>query len=58
MAADVTGKKLTPASVNGEALHVDGTSGVKVNGATVVTADIACTNGVIHVIDTVLMPKA
>jgi uncharacterized surface protein with fasciclin (FAS1) repeats len=58
MAADVTGKKLSPASVNGEALHVDGTSGVTVNGAKVVTADIACTNGVIHVIDTVLMPKA
>jgi uncharacterized surface protein with fasciclin (FAS1) repeats len=58
MAADVSGKKLTPASVNGEALHVDGTSGVTVNGAKVVTADIACTNGVIHVIDTVLLPKA
>jgi uncharacterized surface protein with fasciclin (FAS1) repeats len=58
MAADVSGKKLTPASVNGEALHVDGTSGVVVNGAKVVTADIACSNGVIHVIDTVLMPKA
>lgn len=58
MAADVTGKTLTPASVNGEALHVDGTNGVTVNGAKVTTADIACTNGVIHVIDTVLMPKA
>jgi uncharacterized surface protein with fasciclin (FAS1) repeats len=58
MAADVSGKKLTPASVNGEALHVDGTSGVTVNGAKVTSADIACTNGVIHVIDTVLMPKA
>jgi uncharacterized surface protein with fasciclin (FAS1) repeats len=58
MAADVTGKKMTPASVNGEALHVDGTSGVTVNGAKVVSADIGCTNGVIHVIDAVLMPKA
>jgi uncharacterized surface protein with fasciclin (FAS1) repeats len=58
MAADITGKKLSPASVNGEALHVDGMSGVSVNGAKVVTADIACSNGVIHVIDTVLMPKA
>jgi uncharacterized surface protein with fasciclin (FAS1) repeats len=58
MAADVSGKKLTPASVNGEALHVDGTNGVTINGAKVVTADIACTNGVIHVIDTVLLPKA
>ena len=58
MAADVTGQKLSPASVNGEALHVDGTHGVTVNGATVVTADIDCTNGVIHVIDAVLMPTA
>ncbi|WP_295527764.1 fasciclin domain-containing protein [Novosphingobium sp. Chol11] len=56
MAGDVVGHKLTPASVNGEALHVDGTDGVTVNGAHVVTADIECTNGVIHVIDTVLLP--
>ena len=58
MAADVAGKQLSPASVNGEALHVDGTNGVTVNGAKVVTADISCTNGVIHVIDAVLLPKA
>jgi uncharacterized surface protein with fasciclin (FAS1) repeats len=57
MAADVAGKKLSPKSVQGEELHVDGTSGVTVNGATVVAADIACTNGVIHVIDTVILPK-
>lgn len=57
-AADVSGKTLTPASVNGEALHVDGTNGVTVNGANVVTADIKCSNGVIHVIDAVLLPKA
>ena len=57
MAADVTGQSLSPASVNGEALHVDGTNGVTVNSARVVSADIECTNGVIHVIDTVLLPK-
>jgi uncharacterized surface protein with fasciclin (FAS1) repeats len=57
MAADVAGKTLEPASVQGEALHVNGTDGVTVNGAKVVTADINCTNGVIHVIDTVIMPK-
>ncbi|WP_269514213.1 fasciclin domain-containing protein [Brevundimonas subvibrioides] len=56
-AADVAGKTLHPASVNGEALNVDGTDGVTVNGAKVTSADIACTNGVIHVIDTVLLPK-
>ncbi len=58
MADDVAGQKLSPASVNGEPLHVDGTNGVTVNGAKVVSADIACTNGVIHVIDTVLLPTA
>lgn len=56
-AADISGKTLNPASVNGEALDVDGTNGVTVNGAKVVTADIACSNGVIHVIDAVLLPK-
>ena len=56
-AADIAGKTLSPASVNGEALTVDGTDGVTVNGAKVVSADIACTNGVIHVIDAVLLPK-
>lgn len=58
MAADVTGKTMSPKSVSGEELHVDGTNGVTVSGAKVVKADIACTNGVIHVIDKVIMPKA
>ena len=57
MAADVTGKKLTPKSAGGEELHVDGTNGVVVNGAHVTKADIGCSNGVIHAIDTVMMPK-
>lgn len=57
MAADITGP-MTPASVGGEALHIATDHGVTVNGATVTKADIECTNGVIHVIDTVLMPKA
>lgn len=57
MASDVNGKHSHPASVQGENLDVDGTNGVKVNGAKVTTADIGCTNGVIHIIDTVMMPK-
>jgi LPXTG-motif cell wall-anchored protein len=36
---------------------VDLSNGVKINGSTVVTADIEATNGVIHVIDTVLVPS-
>ncbi len=57
MAADVAGKTLSPTAVSGETLDIDGTDGVIVSGATVTSADIECTNGVIHVIDTVIMPK-
>ncbi|WP_010183497.1 fasciclin domain-containing protein [Sphingomonas sp. PAMC 26605] len=57
MAADVAGQTLDPATAGGGTVHVDGTDGVTVDGAKVVTADIDCTNGVIHVIDTVLLPK-
>ena len=53
----VAGKKTEVASVQGEHLHVDGSHGVTINGAKVVKADIECTNGVIHVVDTVLLPK-
>ncbi len=56
-AKDVGGKKLTPKSVEGEMLNIDGTNGVHVNGASVTTADVECSNGMIHAIDTVLMPK-
>ena len=58
MAKDVAGKKLTPTSAQGEDLRVDGTDGVTVSGSKVTSADIACSNGVIHVIDTVIMPHA
>ena len=57
MAADIAGRKIGAKTVQGTDVAVDATSGVKINTATVVTADIAATNGVIHVIDTVLMPK-
>lgn len=52
----IIGHKAMPMSLADEALHVDGTDGVTVNGASVLTADILCTNGVIHVIDAVLLP--
>lgn len=56
MAADIKGP-MHPASVNGETLDIDTANGVTVNGAKVVTADVEASNGVIHVIDTVLLPK-
>jgi len=57
MSGDITGKTTAVTSVQGGSLDVDATSGVKVNDATVVTADIEADNGVIHVIDTVLLPE-
>ena len=44
------------ATVQGGNLAVTTSSGVKVNDAKVVTTDVLASNGVIHVIDTVLMP--
>ena len=47
-----------PATVNGQTLAINTAGGkVTVNEATVVTADVMATNGVIHVIDTVVLPK-
>ena len=57
LAADVAGKVLDPATAGGSTAHVDGTDGVSIDGAKVVTADITCSNGVIHVIEKVLLPK-
>lgn len=56
MAADVV--KMTSAdTVNGKSISIKVVDGkVMVNNATVVTADIKASNGVIHVIDTVLVP--
>lgn len=53
---DIDGKTLEADTVNGAKLAVDATDGVKVGNATVSTADIYTSNGVIHVIDTVLLP--
>jgi uncharacterized surface protein with fasciclin (FAS1) repeats len=56
LAADLAGRTAAPATVQGATVAVDGRMGVKVNNATVTTADVMASNGVIHVIDTVLMP--
>lgn len=57
MAADIAGKKTNVKTVQGSELAVDATDGVKINEAKVTTADVATSNGVIHIIDTVVMPK-
>ena len=58
MAADVmTMDGQSAKTVNGAMVAISTKDGVKLNGSsTVVKTDIACTNGVIHVIDTVLLP--
>ncbi len=53
----LAGQRLDVATVNGQTVHINGTNGVKVNKSTVTTADIIASNGVIHVIDRVLLPK-
>lgn len=44
-------------TVQGSAISVDSSNGVTVDGASVVTADIRASNGIIHVIDSVLIPN-
>jgi uncharacterized surface protein with fasciclin (FAS1) repeats len=56
MAKDVSTMK-SAKTIQGEEVTIDATNGVMVNNAKVIKADIECSNGVIHVIDTVLMPK-
>ena len=55
-AADVV-KIKSADSLNGTKLTIDATDGVKVSGAKVIKADVVASNGVIHVIDTVMLPK-
>jgi len=55
MAADVKAGKVK--TVQGSELTVTTAGGVKVDNAKVVKTDITADNGVIHVIDTVIMPK-
>ena len=58
MAADVmTMDGQSAATLNGATVSISTKDGVKLNGtSTVVATDIQCNNGVIHVIDTVLIP--
>ncbi|WP_084176657.1 fasciclin domain-containing protein [[Limnothrix rosea] IAM M-220] len=44
-------------TVQGDSVMVSLDDGVKINGANVIAADVMVSNGVIHVIDTVIMPE-
>jgi uncharacterized surface protein with fasciclin (FAS1) repeats len=57
MAKDIAGKSMPVKTVQGSSLAVNAMRGVKVDEANVVQADIEASNGVIHVIDSVVLPK-
>ena len=57
MASDVMNKQTSATTVQGSTVRINALQGgVKVDGANVVAADIVADNGVIHVIDQVILP--
>jgi uncharacterized surface protein with fasciclin (FAS1) repeats len=58
MSSDVNAKQLNVATVQGSEVYINGMSGVSVDNAKVIKANIETTNGVIHVIDTVILPNS
>ncbi len=58
MSSDIRNKQMKAGTVQGSKLNINTLNGgVKVDNATVVAADIETSNGVIHVIDTVVLPN-
>ena len=57
MSGDIAGKTAEVKTVQGDTLDVNAKDGVMVDKAKVVKADIPASNGVIHVIDSVVMPN-
>lgn len=55
MSTDLTNTSV--ATLNGQKIKIDLSNGVKINESYVTTADISGTNGVVHVIDKVLLPN-
>ncbi|MEL6679925.1 MAG: fasciclin domain-containing protein [Pseudomonadota bacterium] len=58
MSSDLAGQDIAVETVEGTPVAIDGTDGVTVDGATVVAADVVASNGVIHVIDQVILPNS
>jgi uncharacterized surface protein with fasciclin (FAS1) repeats len=52
----VVGEQLSPKSINSTSLSIGGTMGVTVSGAKVITVDVKASNGIVHVIDKLLLP--
>jgi uncharacterized surface protein with fasciclin (FAS1) repeats len=58
MSKDVSGKAMKAKSLQGAEISIDATKDVMIDKSKVLTADIEASNGVIHVIDSVMMPPA
>ena len=59
LSGDLAGNTLEIASVGGGNIVIDGTDGVKLNNdANVTSADVLTSNGIIHIVDAVLIPPA
>jgi len=56
MSGDITGDMM-PETVQGSTVEITTMDGVKIDGASVVQADVEASNGVIHVIDQVILPE-
>ncbi len=58
LSGDLAGKKINAGTVQGDTVQIDARKGgVRVDDAAVIKADIMTSNGVIHVIDQVIMPN-
>jgi uncharacterized surface protein with fasciclin (FAS1) repeats len=51
------GKRMEAATIEGGSLLIDATKGILVDNAKMVKPDVEADNGVIHIIDTVVMPR-
>lgn len=56
MAADLPAGRADIVTVQGTTARIDTTNGAKIDGANIVATDVAASNGVIHVIDAVILP--
>lgn len=56
MSGDIAGKEMMVDTVQGSKADINAIEGVMIDDATVIKADIETSNGVIHVIDKVIMP--
>ncbi|MFX0096974.1 MAG: fasciclin domain-containing protein [Candidatus Hodarchaeota archaeon] len=56
MSKDVAGLR-SAKTLQGQEISIDTSNGVRINNANVIKVDIETSNGVIHVIDTVILPR-